>query len=87
MNTSKNVERREREKERERERKRDDASISTSASTRRLCPRRTGLHVGFLCLCLCLCLWLRRTCKPGFTDIKQGNEFINEYVHVGSSAV
>ena len=40
---------------------RDDASISTSASTRRLCLRRTGLHVGFLCLCLCL----RRTCKPG----------------------
>ena len=38
---------------------RDDASINTSASTRRLCLRRTGLHVGFLCLCL------RRTCKPG----------------------
>ena len=37
---------------------RDDASISTSASTRRLCLRRTGLHVGFLSLCL------RRTCKP-----------------------
>ena len=34
---------------------RDDASMST----RRLCLRRTGLHVGFLCLCL------RRTCKPG----------------------
>ena len=41
---------------------RDDASISTSSSTRRLCLRRTGLHVGFLCLCLCL----GRTCKPGF---------------------
>ena len=40
-----------------------DASISTSASTRRLCLLRTGLHVGFLCLCLCL----RRTCKPGLT--------------------
>ena len=47
---------------------RDDASISTSASTRRLCLRRTGLHVGFLCLCLCLCLCLRRTCKPGFKN-------------------
>ena len=31
---------------------RDNASISTSASTRRLCLRRTGLHVGFLCFCL-----------------------------------
>ena len=41
---------------------REDASISTSASTRRLCLRRIGLHVGFLCLCL----YLRRTCKPGF---------------------
>ena len=38
---------------------RDDASINTSARTRRLCLRRTGLHVGFLCLCL-------RRCKPGF---------------------
>ena len=45
---------------------RDDASISTSASTRRLCLRRTGLHVGFLCFCLCFCSRLRRTCKPGF---------------------
>ena len=35
---------------------RDDASIRTSASTRRLCLRRTALQVGFLCLCLCLCL-------------------------------
>ena len=41
---------------------RNDASINTSADKRRLCLRRTGLHVGFLCLCLCLC----RTCKPGF---------------------
>ena len=39
---------------------RNDASINTSTSTRRLCLRRTSLHVGFLCLCLCL----RRTCKP-----------------------
>ena len=30
---------------------RDDASISTSASTRRLCLRRTGLQVRFLRLC------------------------------------
>ena len=44
---------------------RDDASISTSTSTRRLCLRRTGLHVGFLCLCLRrTCKPLRRTCKP-----------------------
>ena len=40
---------------------RDDASINTSASTRRVRLRRTGLHVGFLCLCL----FLRRTYKPG----------------------
>ena len=40
---------------------RNDVSINTNASTRRLCLRRTGLHVGFLCLWLCLC----RTCKPG----------------------
>ena len=39
----------------------DDASISTRESTRSLCLRRTGLHVGFLCLCLCL----RHMCKPG----------------------
>ena len=35
---------------------------NASASTRRLCLRRTGLHAGFLCLCLC------RTCKPGLSD-------------------
>ena len=45
-----------------------DASISTSTSTRRLCLRRTGLHVGFLCLCLCLRLSLRRTCKAGLSS-------------------
>ena len=63
---------------------RDDASISTSASTRRLCLRRTGLHVGFLCLCLCLCLCLRRTCKPGFNEQcisykAETNKQTNEY--------
>ena len=43
---------------------RHDASINTSATTRRLCLRRTGLHVaGFLCLCL------RRTCKPGLREV------------------
>ena len=44
----------------------NDATISTSANTRHLCLRRTGLDVGFLCLCLCLCLCLSRPCKPGF---------------------
>ena len=48
--------------------KQDDASINTSVNTRHLCLRRTGLHVGFLCLCLCLCL--RRMCKPELLWVK-----------------
>ena len=55
---------------------RNDASISTSASTRRLCLRRIGLHVGFLCSCLCLCL--RRTCKPGLNYYS--GDYISDYM-------